>query len=97
MKVRYSPRATSDIIIIADYLAERNPVAARTIETAVRKSVALIGEFPRSGRALTQRANVRVMPLTRFPYLIFYAVGSDEVVILHVRHATRAPLQPGDL
>jgi len=65
MKVRYSPRATDDIIAIADYLTERNRVAARAVEAAIRRTVDLVSEYPGSGRALTQRSNVRVMPVVR--------------------------------
>jgi plasmid stabilization system protein ParE len=97
MKVRYSPRATSDLIAIADYLVERNPSAGRAIEAAIRRSVDLLGEFPGSGRALTQRPGVRVMPLTRYPYLLFCTVAGAEVIVLHIRHGARAPVRPADL
>jgi len=97
MKARYSPRATADIIAIADYLTERNRVAARAVEGAIRRAVDLLSEFPGSGRVLTQRSNVRVMPVVRYPYLIFYTANSNEVFILHVRHGARAPVKPEEL
>lgn len=97
MKVRFSPRATQDIIHIADYLAERNPTAARAVDAAIRRAVDLLGEFSGSGRALTQRLNVRVMPLARYPYLVFYTVAADEVLVLHIRHGARAPIGPEEL
>ena len=97
MKLRYSPRATADLVAIADYLTERNPFAARTVEVAIRKTIELLGEFSGSGRALTQRPNVRVMPLARYPYLVFYTVTANEVLILHIRHGARRPVEPEDL
>jgi hypothetical protein len=36
-----------------------------------------------------ERGDVRVIPVGRFPYRIFYTVSMDDVVILHVRHAAR--------
>ncbi len=45
------------------------------------------------GRELTQRPGVRVMPLGRYPYLIFYTVLENELFVLHVRHASRRPLE----
>jgi len=38
-----------------------------------------------------QRSSVRVVPLVRYPYRIFYRVGGDGdvVEILHVHHAAR--------
>jgi hypothetical protein len=37
------------------------------------------------------------MPTPRFPLLIFYETAADEVLILHIRHAARAPLATDDL
>ena len=97
MKVRYSPRAADDLVAIADYLTDRNPAAARAVETAIRKTADLLGEFSGSGRALTQRSNLRVMPLVRYPYLVFYTVAVDGLLILHIRHGARAVVEGEDL
>jgi plasmid stabilization system protein ParE len=86
-----------DIIAIADYLTERNRVAARAVEGAIRRAIELLSEFPGSGRVLTQRSDVRIMPVVRYPYLIFFSATSDEVLILHVRHGSRAPVKPQEL
>jgi plasmid stabilization system protein ParE len=37
------------------------------------------------------------MPIGRYPYLVFYTLGDDEIVILHVRHGARKPIDPGRL
>jgi plasmid stabilization system protein ParE len=39
----------------------------------------------------TKEEGVRIMPVVRYPFLIFYAVSNrtDEVVILRIRHAAR--------
>ena len=98
MKVRYSPRATADIIAIADYLTERNRVAARAVDAAIRRTASdLLAEFPGSGRVLKQRSNVRVMPVIRYPYLVFYRISAGEVLIVHIRHGARAPVEPESL
>jgi toxin ParE1/3/4 len=57
----------------------------------------MLEQFPSGGRALQQRPDVRVVPTPRFPFLIFYTTGADELVILHIRHAARAPLTTDDL
>jgi plasmid stabilization system protein ParE len=93
MRVRYSPRSIADIIAIADYLTERNPRAARSVEAAIRRTVDLLGEFSGSGRALMQRSRVRVMPVAHYPYLVFYTINGDELLVLHIRHGARAPVQ----
>ena len=35
------------------------------------------------------RPGVRVVPLIRFPYRVFYRVSPEAVEILHFRHARR--------
>jgi len=38
---------------------------------------------------LTDESGVRRLPVRPYPYVIFYAIEGDEVVILHVRHGAR--------
>jgi toxin ParE1/3/4 len=97
MKVRYRPRAVADLVGIADYLSERSPAGVRAVEARIRATVELLRQFPGSGRMLEQRSQVRVMPLVRYPYLIFYAVAEEELVILHIRHGAREPISPDEL
>jgi toxin ParE1/3/4 len=97
VRVRYSPRAVKDLTEIADYLVGRSPQGARAVEAAIRTTVALIADFPGCGRHVAQRPTVRVIPVTRYPYLIFYTVADDAVVVLHIRHAARKPLDPDEL
>jgi plasmid stabilization system protein ParE len=97
MKLRYSPRALGDLAAISDYLIERTPAGARAVEQAIRNTVRMLEQFPAAGRTLQQRPDVRVMPTPRFPLLVFYSTGADELVILHIRHAARAPLAMDDL
>jgi plasmid stabilization system protein ParE len=95
--VRYSPRALADLGAIADFLVARSPQGARAVERAVYATLALVADFPGCGRALEQRPSVRVIPVTRYPYLIFYTVSDGFVVVLHIRHAARRPVDPEDL
>jgi len=97
VRVRYSPRAAVDLAVIADYLTERSPQGAQAVERAIRTTIALIADFPGCGRALAQRRTVRVIPVTRYPFLIFYTVTEESVIVLHIRHAARRPVDPDDL
>ena len=97
MRVRFSPRAVDDLAAIADFLIERSPRGARAVERAIHATLTLVADFPGSGRALEQRPGVRVIPVTRYPYLIFYTVSDESVVVLHIRHGARRPVDPGDL
>ena len=88
MKVRYSAAALSDVHDILDYIARDNAAAATAVAMRLEQLVARIGEFPRMGYAVDE-GGVRVVPIGRFPYLVFYTVEGENVVILHVRHAAR--------
>ena len=72
MRITYSPRAIADLGEVASYLIARSPSGARAVEKRIRKTVALLAQFPGAGRVLEQRPAVRVIPLGRYPYLIFY-------------------------
>ncbi|HEX4111964.1 MAG TPA: hypothetical protein VH020_05460 [Stellaceae bacterium] len=48
-----------------------------------------IERAPESAQRLVQRPNVRVVPLLRYPYMIFYRMNGDRIDILHIRHTSR--------
>jgi plasmid stabilization system protein ParE len=76
------------------YLDERSPRGARNVHRAIRKTVELIGQFPESGRRSIEES--RVLPVGRYPYLIYWAIEADEAWILHIRHTSRRPWEGGD-
>lgn len=97
MKIRFSPRAVDDLGAIADYLSDRSASGALAVERQIHATLKLLSEFPRCGRILDYRPNVRVIPVTRHPYLLFYSVSGDQIVVLHVRHGARRPIEPDEL
>jgi plasmid stabilization system protein ParE len=97
MRLRFSPRAVGDIAAIGNYLTERNPIASRAVGEKIRATVELLRQFPAIGRTLEQRKDVRVMPITRYPYLVYYTFNPDDMLILHIRHTARAPIEPDEL
>jgi hypothetical protein len=56
--------------------------------------IGLVAHFPGSGRRLEQRPSVSVIPLGNYPYLIFYTTSGGELVVLHIRHSARKPIDP---
>jgi toxin ParE1/3/4 len=97
VRITYSPRAVSDLIEIGDYLSERNPSGAVRVEQRIRKVVELITDFPASGRSVASRPNVRSIPLGTYPYWVFYTTLDDELIVLHIRHSSREPIDPSEL
>lgn len=92
MKVTYSRRSLRQLEEIHAYIDERNPRAAREVIARIRDLCERLGEFPGIG-TLTDQADVRILPVVRNPYNIFYIVISEqaEVRILRIRHGARRP------
>jgi toxin ParE1/3/4 len=95
MKVRYTRQALSDISLIADYIRERNPAAAVTVETAIRSTIALLADYPKIGRE-RRELGVRSLGIPRHPYTAYYHIEGNEVWVVHVRDDRRRPPEPGD-
>ena len=91
MKVVYTEEALRDLDAIADWLMVHYPAVAPIVERRIRSVVAHIARWPESSRRSARRPGVRVVPLGRYPYKIFYRVAGDSVEILHVHHAARQP------
>jgi toxin ParE1/3/4 len=96
LKVRFDGRALADLAEIRDYLVERSPSGAERVRLHLLETIDRLADFPFLGRP-TDEQSVRVLILTRYPYLVFYAVIGGEVVILHVRHGAREPIDPSTL
>ncbi len=88
MKIRYSRRAIKDIDDIREYISRDNPGSAWVVAWFVRDSINVLEEWPYQGRA-TERKNVRRLVVTNYPYVVYYMVRSNDVLILHVRHSSR--------
>jgi toxin ParE1/3/4 len=90
MKVNYTPRARGDIDTILNYIDQRHPQGARNVARAMHRTIELIGLFPQAGR-LAGEQGTRVLPVGRYPYLVYWSVEGGQAWIVHVRHAARRP------
>ena len=90
MKLRFTPRATRDLVKIAEYLRTRNPAAALAVRAAILRSLQNLTLF----RAIGRRQNVegvRKLVTPKYRYLVYYTIeeGGEEIVILTVQHPAR--------
>jgi toxin ParE1/3/4 len=90
MKLRFTPRATENLTEIADYLFQRNPVAARRVRAAIYEGLQNLILFPNAGR-LQKVGQVRKLVTRRYAYLVYYMVdeAAEEIVVLNVKHPAR--------
>jgi toxin ParE1/3/4 len=88
MKVRYTGTALVEIDQAVSYLLEHHPPRAATFADLIDEAVARLLDHPYSAEE-TEMRGIRRVYIRRFRYSVFYTVAEDEIVILHVRHASR--------
>ena len=90
MKLRFTPRATSDLIAIAEYIRTRNAAAALPVRDAILTSLQTLTLFPETGRRQSVEG-VRKLVTRKYRYLIYYTVdhANNEVAILTIQHPAR--------
>jgi addiction module RelE/StbE family toxin len=93
MNVVYAPRALRDLESIAAYLRDRSPSGAANVLAAIRSSIETAGFFPQMARVIDD-AGHRRLPVPRYPYVVFYRLAGDELLVLHIRHTSRRPIDP---
>jgi toxin ParE1/3/4 len=90
MNVSLAPRASADLRTIgARSRRVFGDAVAAALETYIRATIDRIAVMPQSGLRVPRRHGVRMVPLVRYPFKIFYSVAEDTVTILHIRHASR--------
>jgi plasmid stabilization system protein ParE len=89
MKAVFTAAALADLEDIIRYTKQNFPGSAVSLERRIRDVIARIGTWPHSGRNVAERPGVRVVPLIRYPFRIFYMPLGNEIHILHIHHAAR--------
>jgi toxin ParE1/3/4 len=81
-------QAHRDLVEIAVYLNEQNPVAADRVLDAIDDYCRLLADFPEMGRKRDELApSLRSYPVGN--YVIFYRVESKGIQIIRVLHGAR--------
>jgi len=92
VRVRYTRRVLEQLDEIFSYIEVHDPAAAKRVKARIKRSIERLSMFPYSARR-TSHADVRVLVISKLPYLVFYTVneGAQEVQVLRVRHSARDP------
>ena len=90
MKLRYTPDALADLRNVLAYIEKQSPQGARKVQARIQQIIKLTLNHPHVG-ARTEGKRLRRLVARPYPYLIFYEVGDDEIVIHGVRHSARRP------
>src|SRR5205807_10042675 len=73
------------------YTVNASPGIAQSIERRFIAVVERICRMPEAAPRVTQRSQVRVVTVVRYPFRIFYRVRGDTIDILHIRQDDRLP------
>jgi toxin ParE1/3/4 len=90
VRLRHTPRATRDLVEIAEFLYARNPAAALAVRASILRSLQTLSLFPAIGRRQNVEG-VRKLATRRYRYLIYYTIDQsrEEVVVLTIQHSSR--------
>ena len=89
MKVIYTGEASEDLDGILAYIASNYPTVYDAFLIRLRSATARIGMWPDSAQEVAEQPDVRVVPLLRYPYNIFYRNTGEAVEILSIHHAAQ--------
>lgn len=89
MRVVYTTEALADLDGIFSFIANNYPAISEAFQDRLHAVVARVSRWPESAQEVSERPGVRVVPLIRYPYKIFYRVSNETIEVLHVHHAAR--------
>jgi len=90
MAVVFTDSATADLDEILTYTSRHFPMQLSALEARIRDVLTRIELRPKSARAVIQRPGVRVVPLLRYPFRVFYRESDTGIEILHIHHTARS-------
>jgi toxin ParE1/3/4 len=92
-KVKYSPAAIDDMDEIFSFISQDNVSAAEYLLQKLDHHISSLADFPNMGSVLSEDDYSLVQRGYRFivvnPYLIFYRVIEDNVIIHRILHGRR--------
>ncbi len=89
MKVVLTAAALADLDEALDFTRRHFPQSVGPFQRRILATIERISRWPRSAREVEERPGVRVVPLNRFPYRVFYRVTDQQIEVLHIHHASR--------
>lgn len=72
-------------------VASYGPEMTEAVEARLRHLLDHIRREPNAAPRIEERPGVRVIPLIKYPYKIFYRTTENAVRVLRIRHTSRRP------
>ena len=90
MKLRYTLPALADLDSILTYISATSPQGAARVQKRIQDVISLLLVHPEIGLRTNDR-DIRRLTTTPYPFLVFYEIGSQEIIIHAIRHGARDP------
>lgn len=90
MKIRYTRPALADLDSILTYISATSPKGAARVQKRIQDVISLLLTHREIGLR-TDDPDVRTLTTTPYPFLVFYEIGSQEIIIHAIRHGARDP------
>jgi plasmid stabilization system protein ParE len=90
MRLRYTRPALADLAAILDYIEGHSPQDAARVHARIDTVINLLLSHPRIG-VQTDDPTIRRINASPYPYLIFYEIADDDIIIHALRHGARNP------
>jgi plasmid stabilization system protein ParE len=90
LRIRYTRQALDDLISVLESVAVYSPQGAKRIQSRIRTLIDLLRQYPFLG-SRTNDPEIRRLTTNPYPYLVFYQVTRDTVIIHAVRHGAQNP------
>ncbi len=93
LRLVWLPIAQTEATEATRYYREINQHLGDSFVERIDRSLRMAIEHPEAWPLVVGDGFVRKAVLTQFPYLVFYQVHADELVVLGVVHCSRRPLR----
>lgn len=90
VRLLYTRPALANLDAILDFIGEWSPAGAEKVKRRIQIITETLLSHPYVGVS-TDDPTIRRMMTTPYPYVIFYEVAGEHVIIHAVRHAARDP------
>jgi plasmid stabilization system protein ParE len=90
VNIRYTLPALADLDSILTYIGATSPRGAARVQKRIQDMTSLLLAHPEIGLR-TDDPDIRRLTTTPYPFLIFYEIGGQEIIIHAIRHGARDP------
>lgn len=88
-RIRFTNSAEADLLVLWLTIAEENLIAADESLDLIQLAIAALGRQPEMGKVRPELANGLRSISTRTPYIIFYVLNADGLLVVRVLHHAR--------